>query len=180
MFGIEKFKQYISDVRFTIITDHKALVYLRDLKDTNVLLFRWSFIIGSLDCDIIYRQGLIHTVDAISRLIVISKQQQAEVSNAICNALDTIIKESKDAPESDLNDVKLLDPYLNENLMYFLQKNKFKSGLSHKAIYKLKMIAHNYDFDGINVVYFKDHNKIGEVLIVPEINKRIELINICH
>jgi len=64
--------------------------------------------------------------------------------------------------------------------MYFLQRKKFKSGLSHKAINKLNSISKHYDFDGINVLYFKDLNKPEERLVVPELKKRTELINVAH
>jgi hypothetical protein len=45
MFGIEFFKDYIHDKQFTIIIDHKALIYLKNLKNNNQMLLRFSLLL---------------------------------------------------------------------------------------------------------------------------------------
>jgi len=76
IFAVNAFKQYISRIPFTIVTDHQALVHLSTLKDSNLMLLKWSIMIDSLGCKILYRQGKVHTnVDCLSRLIKISNDQ---------------------------------------------------------------------------------------------------------
>ncbi|XP_052749773.1 uncharacterized protein K02A2.6-like [Galleria mellonella] len=61
-FGIKKFDQFLRGVRFTLITDHKPLIYLlgpqRNLpKLVNNRLVRWALAIGCYNYHIEYRKG---------------------------------------------------------------------------------------------------------------------------
>lgn len=68
--GIEKFRPYIEGSHFTVITDHYSLLWLRNLKDPNGRLARWSLRLQGYDFDIIHRKGKDHVVpDALSRMV---------------------------------------------------------------------------------------------------------------
>ncbi|KAK6171938.1 hypothetical protein SNE40_018358 [Patella caerulea] len=65
--GIRAFKVYLS--KFTVITDHKALTPLKDIKSTGRLA-RWSLEIRGYNYDIIHRPGKKNcNADALSRRV---------------------------------------------------------------------------------------------------------------
>lgn len=62
------FKVYLQDHKFDLVTDHKALLKFKELKDTNPTLERWSIKLSQYDFDIFYREGKKHvTPDCLSR-----------------------------------------------------------------------------------------------------------------
>ncbi|XP_064466262.1 uncharacterized protein K02A2.6-like [Ornithodoros turicata] len=76
IFGITKFRQFVTGRRVTIYTDHKPLVGLfNPAKPTPTMIsprmLRWSLQLGALDYQIIYRPGKeMLCADALSRLPV--------------------------------------------------------------------------------------------------------------
>jgi hypothetical protein len=66
--SVEKFRCYIEGVKFTVVTDHSALVWLLNLKDPPGRLARW--VMRLQDFKITFRPGkLNHVPDALSRAI---------------------------------------------------------------------------------------------------------------
>ena len=113
MFGIEIFKDYLHDKQFTIITDHKALIYLKNLKNNNQMLLRFSLLLDVLDCNIIYKKGETHTnVDALSRLIEVKQ----EVILAVTRSQNKTIQVEKSNHENNQNhlNTKEKDNTLNQ------------------------------------------------------------------
>lgn len=74
MFGVTKFRQYVTARPFTIITDHQPLLYLLDpnRQTPDILsprLLRWNLLLSMFDYKILYRPGTsIAHADALSRL----------------------------------------------------------------------------------------------------------------
>lgn len=68
--AIEKFRPYIDGVKFTVVTDHASLQWLRNVKDPTGRLCRWSLRLQPYDFDIVHRKGNQMVVaDAFSRAI---------------------------------------------------------------------------------------------------------------
>ncbi|CAM4912454.1 unnamed protein product [Rotaria socialis] len=68
VYGCSHFRPYLEGVRFTILTDHKALKWLHQTKDLNSRLARWTMQIAAYDVDIQHRPGADNTnCDALSR-----------------------------------------------------------------------------------------------------------------
>lgn len=68
--AIEKFRQYIEGVRFTVVSDHASLQWLQNFKDTNGRISRWSLRLQAHDFIIKHRKGTQMVVpDALSRAI---------------------------------------------------------------------------------------------------------------
>lgn len=68
VYGCNHFRPYLEGVRFSIITDHKALRWLHTTKDLNSRLARWAMQIAAYDVDIQHRSGADNTnCDALSR-----------------------------------------------------------------------------------------------------------------
>ena len=72
MFGIKQFRIYLNNgIKFKIITDHSALVWLMTIKDPNGRLARWSLCLQYFEFEIIHRKGSNHNnVDALSRPVL--------------------------------------------------------------------------------------------------------------
>lgn len=69
MWALEYFKQFIWGRKVQVITDHKALCWLKSSKDTNVRLARWSLKIQDYDIEIKHKSGSQNKVaDCLSRI----------------------------------------------------------------------------------------------------------------
>lgn len=76
--GIRSYRIYLSDKKFTIYTDHKALKYVMDQKRSTGRLARWAMEIQGYQFEIIYKPGKSNQVaDALSR-----RQYSDETNNA--------------------------------------------------------------------------------------------------
>ena len=65
---IKQFRVYVHGNKFTVITDHAALVWLMNISDTTGRLAMWSIYLQAYRFDIIHRKGFLHSnADALSR-----------------------------------------------------------------------------------------------------------------
>lgn len=68
--AIEKFRPYIDGVKFTVVTDHASLLWLKNIKDPTGRLCRWSLRLQAFDFEFVHRKGKNMVVaDALSRAI---------------------------------------------------------------------------------------------------------------
>ena len=82
MWAIKSFRQFLWGVRFTVITDHHALVYLFQFKGKNQRLERWSLALQDYNFDIIHRPGANHqNVDALTRVATTGKEEVESAGN---------------------------------------------------------------------------------------------------
>ena len=67
--SIEKLRPYVEGYPFTVVTDHSALKWLKNLKDATGKLARWALKLQQWDFDIVHRKGSLHQIpDALSRI----------------------------------------------------------------------------------------------------------------
>lgn len=125
--AIEKFRQYIEMMEFTVITDHSSLKWLMQQKDLNGRLARWSLKLQGFKFDIQHRKGSKNIVpDMLSRL---DMEEIEMVINEIIDfnsiefqspeymkLIDTIQQN-----KSSLPDLKITDGYV-------YKKTKFNRG----------------------------------------------------
>ncbi|CAF4482931.1 unnamed protein product, partial [Rotaria magnacalcarata] len=57
VYGCSHFRPYLEGIRFTILTNHKAIKWLHHTKDLNSRLARWAMQIAAYDVDIQHRPG---------------------------------------------------------------------------------------------------------------------------
>ncbi|GFY30399.1 transposon Tf2-6 polyprotein [Trichonephila clavipes] len=55
--SLDKFHCYLHGSHFTVLTDHNALVWLKNFKNPTGRLFRWSLKVSMYDFDIKYKKG---------------------------------------------------------------------------------------------------------------------------
>lgn len=68
IFAVEKFRPYVEGTRFTVVTDHYSLLWLRNLKDPTGRLARWALRLQPYDFRLIHRKGQENVVpDLLSR-----------------------------------------------------------------------------------------------------------------
>ena len=67
--AIREFNCYVGGRPFTVVTDHKPLVGLKDHKDPHGRIARWMLEFQSHTFDIMYRSGEKNHVDALSRMV---------------------------------------------------------------------------------------------------------------
>lgn len=83
IFAVRHFHQYLYGVKFTILTDHAALRYLHQMKDTNSRILRWSLLLEEYAYTPKYKSGAKHTnADGLSRaFVVITTLEEEEMKN---------------------------------------------------------------------------------------------------
>ena len=68
LFGVEHFRPYLYGQQFTLITDHRSLVWLHNAKDPTSKLMRWRIRLNEYDYNIVYKPGKANSnADALSR-----------------------------------------------------------------------------------------------------------------
>ena len=69
LWAIKKLRPYLEGYRFTVITDHSALRWLKSLRDPTGRLARWAIQMQQWDFEIVHRKGALHQFpDALSRM----------------------------------------------------------------------------------------------------------------
>jgi len=71
VWAVKYFRPYLFGNKFLLVTDHKPLVWLKNLKEPNSMLVRWKLQLLEYDCEVIYKKGSQNVVaDALSRIVV--------------------------------------------------------------------------------------------------------------
>lgn len=81
VWGIKVFRPYLFGQKFNIITDHRALIWLFNLKDPGSRLTRWRLKLEEYQYTVHYKAGISNTnADALSRIhqVVTRSQQSAQ------------------------------------------------------------------------------------------------------
>lgn len=84
--GIRAYRIYLSDKKFTIYTDHKALKYVMDQKRSTGRLARWAMEIQGYQFEIIHKPGKSNQVaDALSRRHYEDEMHDPTIASIIAN-----------------------------------------------------------------------------------------------
>ena len=66
--AIDQFRPYLFGRKFTLVTDHRPIIYLQNLENPSSRYFRFIMKLQELNFSITHRQGILHgSVDALSR-----------------------------------------------------------------------------------------------------------------
>lgn len=78
VWGISKFRHYLANVQFDLITDSSALTGLHSTRNTSAKLARWAMYLGEMDFKIHHRSGKAHgNADGLSRGPYVPEEEEA-------------------------------------------------------------------------------------------------------
>ena len=82
--GIDAYRPYLTHGEFEIVTDHKALVWLKTAKHTGVRLERWALKLQEYNFKMTHRPGKSNSVaDALSRRVYNDNTENTKVSDLV-------------------------------------------------------------------------------------------------
>ena len=84
VYGIKRYRHYLQDEQFEIISDHRPLQWLETHKDEKSRLGRWAIELSSLKYKITYKPGKEHAnADFLSRIRVVTEEERSEFTDNI-------------------------------------------------------------------------------------------------
>ena len=79
VYGIKRYRHYLQDNQFEIISDHRPLLWLETHKDEKSRLRRWAIELSSLKYKITYKPGKEHAnADFLSRIQVVTEEERTD------------------------------------------------------------------------------------------------------
>lgn len=76
------FRPYLFGRRFTILTDHKPLQWIMNIKEPNSRLTRWRLKLSEYDYTVVYKKGKNNTnADALSRVEINNEETDSMIAN---------------------------------------------------------------------------------------------------
>jgi len=76
LWGIKYFRPYLYGKNFKVVSDHKPLKWIINVKDPGSRLMRWRLQLAEYDFEIIYKPGKQNSnADALSRVNVLERER---------------------------------------------------------------------------------------------------------
>jgi hypothetical protein len=112
VWGCKYYSRYLYGRTFTIVTDHRPLTWIFNVKDPTSRLLRWRLKLEKYEYEVIYKKGSNNTnADALSRIHV------TEDFTDSCNNDSKLTKEKKQAIFQEMHN-KPIGDHLGMNRMY--------------------------------------------------------------
>lgn len=104
IWAVNKFKPYLYGAKFTLVTDHKPLTFIKS-SDKNSKILRWRLDLESFDYEVKYKEGKSNVVaDALSRIPI-----ETNINETINNASSPILDQEDDDNQMENNSPDSLD-----------------------------------------------------------------------
>ena len=150
VWGVKQYRHYLHGTKFTVITDHSALVWLMQIKDPNGRLARWAIYLQAFDMEIVHKKGSEHSnADCLSR-------PQASVFS-ISKAL-------------------IKDVWYDDELLYYLKYKKQKQQWSAKNRTRILKAAELLEWANDAIFCHKNEHRLS----IPRPEERLALIEYAH
>jgi hypothetical protein len=79
------FIPYLYGRKFTVVTDHKPLTWIMNVKDPGSRLLGWRIKLEEYDHDVVYRKGALNTnADALSRINSLTAEKETPETKREC------------------------------------------------------------------------------------------------
>jgi len=142
MYAVRRFRIYLQDIIFVIVSDCVAVTQTLEKRDINARIARWSFELQNFDFKVVHRTGdrMAH-VDALSRSfgVLLVDDNSFEWNLVVLQSRDLKIKDiaSTEDPQYELRNGLIYKKH-DANLC-FLYPNKWRSMYCSVIIMKLAM-----------------------------------------
>jgi hypothetical protein len=84
VWGVKHFRPYLFGRKFKIVSDHKQLMWIMNVKDPELRLMRWRIKLEEYDYKIVYKKGALNTnADALSRIHRLSLEDKVDLGAEI-------------------------------------------------------------------------------------------------
>lgn len=178
--AVEKFRPYIEGTKFTVITDHASLLWLKNLKDPSGRLSRWALRLQHYEYVLLHRKGKLNVVpDALSRSVESIELITDEVVDE--DYLD-LIKRINDLPEECpgfKNDGGVVYKYVRDNATDFSWKLVVPKPLRPKILLKCHD-SPTSSHGGINKTVTKIKNRYYWPGMTKQIKEYIKKCEVCQ
>ncbi|GBN32766.1 Transposon Tf2-8 polyprotein [Araneus ventricosus] len=117
---LERLRQFLLGISFTVVTDCKALIYMNAKKSSNPQIARWSLLIQEFNFEIRHRPGVrMSHIDAISRAPVLNSSDTLDslIENKLVVCLTLSV-------EDQVLMMQHADDTLNELILIFEKDNE--------------------------------------------------------
>jgi len=105
IYCVKHFRPYLYGRKFTLVTDHKPLLWFKNAQDANMRILRWRLKLAEYEYDMVYKAGKTNVnADALSR-------NPVHFEEADCN----IIKPNKRLNPNDPKDAEIISKMLEES-----------------------------------------------------------------
>ncbi len=120
VWATEQFRPYLYGRKFTLLSDHQPLQWLKGLKNPSPRLARWAIALQEYDCEIQYRPGKSHAnADAMSRIPNATTETTTAHSSVASVDRRTMLQPTLN--QTDLQTLQQRDPDIGPILMRKLQ-----------------------------------------------------------
>ena len=97
VWGIKHFRPYLYGRRFKVVSDHKPVTWIMNVKDPGSRLLRWCIQLEEYDYEIVYKPGVQNSnADALSRIGTLAKEED-EIDDMYFDMKVKILKENHDS-----------------------------------------------------------------------------------
>ena len=104
VYCVKHFRPYLYGRKFTLVTDHKPLLWFKNAQDANMRILRWRLKLAEYDYDVVYKAGKANVnADALSR-------NPVDYNETICN----IIRHNKILNPDNPRDAEIIAEMLEE------------------------------------------------------------------
>lgn len=147
VWALNYFKHLLWGMDFEVVTDHKALVWLRERKDMTGRLARWALAIQEYDFKIVHCSGRENVIaDFLSRNPLCERGDKVEDGDKIVN--EGIVDDGLQLYALDVN--RLADEQRNDDFCN-LQRNKVNNSRHHRYkgfFLRNERLFHRYKING--------------------------------
>lgn len=82
VWGIKHFRPYLYGRKFKVVSDHRPLTWIMNIKDPGSRLIRWRLLLEEYDYEIVFKKGSLNTnADALSRAVYTVKKENDDLMN---------------------------------------------------------------------------------------------------
>lgn len=172
--SINHFRPYLDGFKFTVVTDHMSLKWLKSLNNPSGRLARWAMQISQYNFEICHRKGTQHIVpDFLSRIEVNLISYSAGAGNSTDPWYNKIYNGCKNQPH------KYKNFYLDGDILYRyskpkndLDRNHWKIVIPYELINDCIKEAHE-GIDSVHPGVYKTYHKLKLLYYWPNMHKNV-------